>query len=488
MSLPAIGGLRFRLALKQILSFAALVSLLAWGAYTLVSSHIYSTVDDELQDRFIAVRSVSQIHHNSVTSLKEQADPEVREQFEKSLRYYQILDLDAKVVADSDDPTAFKFPVSTPARQALETGRATYETFATSGGTRVRVYNSPVEGQHRIRYLMRVGTSLAEADDTCRSIALFILAIIPMIVLTQSLISWVAAGSALRPLDQINAAVKQISIFDSSRRLPLSGAEDELERLTVTLNSMISAFQSSLQRNSEFLRNLSHELRQPLTVLHAETEQALRLGDLGEDCRKMMSKQLEHVELLSHTLAGLLATAQTDYTEIRINRQPEDLCELVKTAVDGVGLSAGERHVAVTGNLQPNVIGEFDAGHIWRLLLNLLDNAVKFTPANGRVDVSLTSNGQLAIITVADTGFGISAEDLLHVFDRNYRAPAAVESGIPGTGLGLSFARSIAEAHGGRIEVTSRKDEGSCFRVILPLHAYHGVPERAAPEQKQTIN
>ncbi len=89
MSLRSIGGLRFRLAVKQILSFTILVSLLAWGAYILVARHIYSTVDEELQDRFIAVRSVSQIHHNSVTSLKEQADPEVREQFEKSLRYYR---------------------------------------------------------------------------------------------------------------------------------------------------------------------------------------------------------------------------------------------------------------------------------------------------------------------------------------------------------------------------------------------------------------
>jgi signal transduction histidine kinase len=251
---------------------------------------------------------------------------------------------------------------------------------------------------------------------------------------------------------------------------------------------MIAGFQSSFQHTSEFLKGLSHELRQPLTVLRAETEQALRMGNLGDDYRKMLTKQLEYVELLSRTVSGLLAAAHTEYSEIRLRRQEEDLYELVKSAIDGMGTVASERNIGISGNLQQNVMGEFDAGQIWRLLLNLLDNALKFTPPNGHIDVSLSASEHSAIITVADTGCGISPEDLPHIFERNFRASSAVGSGVPGSGLGLHFARSIAEAHGGRIEAISRKGEGTCFRVTLPLLPHHVTDLTAQKPQIQAIN
>jgi signal transduction histidine kinase len=468
-----MGGLRFRLALKQTVPFAVLVSLLAWAAYALVARHIYNAVDDEIQDRSIAVRSMLQIRHNSVAWLKEQADPEVREKFEKSVRYYQLLDHQGKVLGSSGELPAFQQALSQTAQHALESGRPAYETFLDNARGRVRVYDSMVEGPEHAQFLLRVGFSLADADDICRNIALFMVALVPMIILLQASSSWLTISNALRPLEQINAAAKQISLQHLDRRLPITGRGDELEQLSTTLNSMIAGFQSSFQQTSEFLRNLSHELRQPLTVLRAETEQALRMGNLGDDYRKMLSKQLEHVELLSRTVSGLLANAQSEYTDLRLNRKSEDLYELVRTAVDGMSLSASERGIQIGGDLQQEVVGEFDAGQIWRLLLNLLDNAIKFTSPQGRIDVSLTSDRQAATISVQDTGCGISADELPHIFERNFRATAVVKMGIPGSGLGLSFARKIAESHGGRIEVSSKPGEGSLFRVILPLHAYH---------------
>jgi len=130
---------------------------------------------------------------------------------------------------------------------------------------------------------------------------------------------------------------------------------------------------------------------------------------------------------------------------------------------------AGDRGIQIAGTVQQGVIGAFDAGQIWRLLLNLLDNAIKFNHAGGHIDVVLAVHNDQAIITVSDTGSGIIAEDQAHIFERGYRAPSARKSNVPGTGLGLHFARGIAEAHGGRIDVTSVPGEGSCFRVSLPL-------------------
>ena len=130
---------------------------------------------------------------------------------------------------------------------------------------------------------------------------------------------------------------------------------------------------------------------------------------------------------------------------------------------------AGERGIKISGTVQQNVIGAFDAGQIWRLLLNLLDNAIKFNHPGGHIDVILSVHNDVAIVSISDTGSGIVVEEQAHIFERGYRSTSARKSNVPGTGLGLHFARSIVEAHGGRIEVASSSGEGSCFRVSLPL-------------------
>jgi len=270
-------------------------------------------------------------------------------------------------------------------------------------------------------------------------------------------------------LERTASAAKQITAFDLGNRLPVSGRGDEIDELSVSLNAMISRLQSSFQRMTEFLRTLSHEIRQPLTVLRSETEQALRLGSSETNYRDTLSKQLEHVELLARTVSDLMELAQSESEQIKLNREKEDLSELVQTAIDGMRGQAGERGIKISGTVQQNVIGAFDAGQIWRLLLNLLDNAIKFNHKGGHIDVMLAVHDGAAIVSVSDTGSGIAVEEQVHIFERGYRSSSARKSHVPGTGLGLHFARAIVEAHGGRIEVASSSGEGSCFRVALPL-------------------
>jgi two-component system OmpR family sensor kinase len=312
---------------------------------------------------------------------------------------------------------------------------------------------------------------LDEADDECRRLQVLLFALIPFFILAHAANAWIMASSALRRLDIIGAAAKQITPFDLTNRLPVSGRGDELDELSTALNTTISRLQSSFQRMSEFLRNLSHEIRQPLTVLRAETEQALRLGNSETNYRDMLSKQLEHVELLARTVSNLMELAQSEHEQIKLQREKEDLSELVRTAVDGMRPQALEKGIQISGTVQQHVIGSFDAGQIWRLLLNLLDNAIKFNRPGGQVDVVLAVHHDAAIISVTDSGSGIVMEDQPHIFERGYRAPSARKSNVPGTGLGLHFALGIAEGHGGKIEVSSKAGEGSCFRVSLPLSA-----------------
>jgi two-component system phosphate regulon sensor histidine kinase PhoR len=239
---------------------------------------------------------------------------------------------------------------------------------------------------------------------------------------------------------------------------------------------------------TEFLRNLSHEIRQPLTVLRSETEQALRMGNSETNYRDMLSKQLEHVELLARTVSDLMELAQSEHEQIKLQLEKEDLSELVQAALDGMRMQASERGIQISGAVQQSVIGAFDAGQIWRLLLNLLDNAIKFNRTGGKIDVSLSVVNGMAMISIADTGSGIAVDEQARVFERGYRTAAARKSSVPGTGLGLHFAQAIAEAHGGHIEVVSTPGEGSCFRVCLPLLAAKEPSISSSTQRDTTVN
>jgi signal transduction histidine kinase len=454
-----------RLAIKQTITFALLVVILAWSAYALLTRRIYSQLDDELQDRAISVRSMLQIRAGSVKWLNAEADPEVRAQFERSMRYYELLDDEGHTLDISHAMSALHLP----GVSAVPSSDHSVWQSVTTDNTRIRILDVPVLGLAGRHYLLRVGTSLDQTDEDCWRLRMFLFALIPFIILAHAVNALMMTSYSLRRLDQAAAAAKQITAFDLSTRLPVTDIGDEIDELSTSLNAMISRLQSSFQRMTEFLRTLSHEIRQPLTVLRSETEQALRLGNNETNYRDTLSKQLEHVELLARTVSDLMELAQSESEQIKLNREKEDLSELVQTAVDGMRGQAGERGIKISGTVQQNVVGAFDAGQIWRLLLNLLDNAIKFNHSGGNVDVVLSVHNGVAIISISDTGTGIAPDEQLHIFERGYRSSSARKSHVPGTGLGLHFARGIAEAHGGHIEVSSSLGEGSCFRVSLPL-------------------
>jgi heavy metal sensor kinase len=480
MKLVLLRRLSSRLAFKQTVTFALLAVILAWSAYALLARRIYDHVDEELQDRAIAVRSMLQIRAGKVKWLNDEADPEVLAQFERSLRYYQLLDDEGRTVDASRTMSQLHLAPTPAPPLSLQADRTTWQSV-TAGNTRIRLLDVPVVGLGGRRYLLRIGVSLDEADEDCRRLQVFLLALVPFIILAHAANAWIMASHALRPLEKTSAAAKQITPFDLSTRLPVSGRGDEIDELSVSLNAMIARLQSSFQRMTEFLRSLSHEIRQPLTVLRAETEQALRLGNAETNYREMLSKQLEHVELLARTVSDLMELAQSENDEIKLHREKEDLSELVQAAIDGMRIQAAERGIQLSGTVPQNIVGAFDAGQIWRLLLNLLDNAIKFNRPGGRIDVALAMHHDTVMISVADTGSGIVNEEQPLIFERGYRSPSARKSNVPGTGLGLHFARGIAEAHGGRIEVASVPGEGSCFRVSLPLTHVSAVPEALSP-------
>jgi two-component system OmpR family sensor kinase len=467
MKLPLPRRLRSRLAFKQTATFALLAILIAWSAYVLLARRIYDQLDAELQDRAVAVRSMLQVHGSEVHWINKEADSEVRDQFDHSIRYYELVDSHARALETSPEMAALNLPWSAASGEALDSGRSTRETVTSGSGFRLRVLNFPVLGEQR-HYLLKIGIPLAQADEDTARLGLCFLLFLPLVLLIHWLNSWLLAAAELRPLERIASVARQMAPLDMNGRLPVTGNGDEIDQLGSALNATLARLQGSLQRMSEFLRNLCHEIRQPLTVMRAETEQALRAGVSDENYRDMLSSQLEHVQLLARTVSDLMELAQSDDGQIKLHCEREDLSELVQSALDGMKAKAAEQGIHLSGTVQQNVIGEVDAGQIWRLVLNLLDNAIKYNHPNGRVDVKLSAHGGVALLSVSDTGCGIAAEEQHRVFERGYRVTSARKS-AQGTGLGLHFARNIVRAHGGEIEISSHPGQGSSFLVSLPL-------------------
>src|SRR5512146_530383 len=358
MKVPLPRRLRTRLALKQTVWFALLVIVLAWSAYTILVRQTYDRFDDELQDRSIAVRSMLQVRNNEVRWLNKEADPEVRQQFEQSIRYYQLFDDQHRPLESSKPVLAVKLPWTDLAERAFQSGKPQFETFTLPSGLRIRVQDTPVIGMQR-HYIMRIGMSLAEVDEDASRLKLFILILLPLVLLAHGVNAWLVAGKELRPLERMTEAARQISPLNLNGRFPVSGTGDDLDQLSITLNATIARLQSAFQRMSEFLRNLSHEIRQPLTVMRAEAEQALRSGMQGEDVRSMLSSQLEHVQLMASTVSDLMELAQSEGDEIKLHCQAEDLSELVQAAIDGMRLKAAEHNIHISGTVQQNMVGQF---------------------------------------------------------------------------------------------------------------------------------
>lgn len=487
MKVPLPRRLRTRLAIRQSIWFALLVIVLAWSAYGVLVRQIYDGLDGELQDRSIAVRSMLQLRNNEVRWLNKEADAEVRQQFEQSIRYYQLVDDHRRPLESSPQMLALTLPWTDAAEHAFQTGRPEYETFTLPRGLRLRILDVPVTGVMQRHYLMRLGMSLADVDEDTGRIKLFILALLPFVLLAHGVNSWLIAGKELQLLGRITDAARQINPLNLNGRFPVSGTGDELDQLSITLNATIARLQNSFQRMSEFLRNLSHEIRQPLTVMRAEAEQALRSDGSDENVRAMLSSQLEHVQLLARTVSDLMEMAQSEAGEVKLDCQTEDLSEMVQAAIDGMRLKAAEQSIHVSGAVQQGVVGQFDAGQMWRLLLNLLDNAIKYNHPNGRIDVALNSHEGVAILSVSDTGTGITPEEQQHIFERGYRAPSSRKS-TSGTGLGLHFVNAIAKAHGGSVEVFSTPGQGTCLRVALPICNRAAPAERAPASGDTSVN
>ena len=362
-----------------------------------------------------------------------------------------------------------QFPISPEALEEAKQGRGTYTTInlPEASSSPVRLLTVPIFERGRLRNFIQVAMSL-ESAETARSRFLFILlGLAPLALGGAGVGGWFLARRALTPVDAMVEAARRIEAEDLSRRLETSENQDELDRLATVLNDMLARLERSFTAVRHFSADAAHELRTPLTILKGEIEVALRTPQPEEEYRHVLTSCLEEVDRLSALVNDLLFLARSDSGNDESAQNPVDLAEVIEDVSSALRALAEQNDIHCTIPPPPTVWVQGNKPMLFRLIFNLGENAIKYTPAGGNVEIILSQQADQARLEVRDTGPGIADEEQDQIFDRFYRSDPARTRG--GAGLGLALVRSIVLLHAGQISVESSVGQGSCFRVVLPV-------------------
>jgi len=303
-----------------------------------------------------------------------------------------------------------------------------------------------------------------------QSFLMGIFASAPILLLISSAGGYLVSRKALKPVDRITATARSISIRNLSERLPVSHTGDELERLAETINAMLLRLESAVGQIKQFTADASHELRGPLSFTRTVAEVALRNPHVGAESRRAFEDIVGESAKASELLEGMLTLARADANSFDATLERVDLVAVVEEACSMARPLAEQRNLTLSVSIDPDfgvfVLGDFSS--LRRLVWIMLDNALKYTPAPGHVEVNLGASLKQAVLQVSDSGMGIAKADLPRIFDRFYRTDPS-RSQVEGSGLGLAIAQWIAEIHHADISVTSTEHQGTTFRVAFSI-------------------
>jgi heavy metal sensor kinase len=383
-------------------------------------------------------------------------------------RFIRITRADGEVVYLSGPPRGERFdPAQVP---AATPGSAKRKVPLAAGGS-LLIASLSAPAADGTRYRVEVGASGAPLQRTLAQVLIMLAIGLPLAVAVAVAGGFVLVRRALDPVARIAAKAEAITQHNLSERLPVVKSGDELERLSVSLNLMISRLEEAIRGSKQFVADASHELRTPLTVMRGELEGMAQDAQLGAETREALGSVLEEVDRLAEIVEGLFALSRLDAGEAEAERVRFDLAELAASTADQMSLLAEDKEVKVACESSPGVTVEGDRARLKQVVVNLLDNAIKYTPRGGRVTLSVRRDGGDAVLDVTDNGVGIPAEALPHVFKRFFRVDGSRSREGGGAGLGLSIVKSICLAHGAEVEVTSAPGAGSTFRIRQPLAA-----------------
>jgi two-component system, OmpR family, sensor kinase len=463
-------SIRFRMALWYAVLLAGALVLFGAASYVGLERYLQKSLDESLVKQARSIGDVLIVNINQ--SGEDYVNNEITEHYSPEIngRFIRVTRADGKQIFISGLPKDGTFdPARVPPPQ-LPVLRAFSHEVEMSDGHELLLHALPYESRDGARFLIEVAAPYNQIESVLRGLLLTFGLGLPLIVALAISGGYVLMRRALRPVDEIRQKAAQITSRNLSERLPVVHTGDELERLATDLNRMIERLEESFQQINRFSADASHELRTPLTVLQGELESIARnSSNLPAEIRDTIGSALEETHRLTKIVENLLAISRLEAGDARKQRERLDFAELARNTADQMRLLAEEKHIHLDCNGAEAVEVDADPARLKQVVVNLLDNAIKYTPESGRVSISVMKQDGRAVFEIADTGIGISPDDLPHIFDRFYRADKARSRQMGGTGLGLSIVRSICLAHEGQVKVESIEGQGSVFHIQLPL-------------------
>ena len=479
-------SLRFRLTASYALFFTLLLSILGWMVRNNLETSQDAQIRDSLEQEWAAVKGYLRIENDVPRWFADRADPDEAFIVGRLQHVYLLADAQGVVRQASEVYRSLGMDSAASIRKAIQSTHAPVWREARDSKHVPYLIRGGVvfDERHEKMYYVAIGQSLAENRAVLNNFTWLCIGLIPLMILGGCLLGWILAGRALTPVLEVAQTAQNISGSNLSLRIPTRQAGDELDYLIETFNQMIERLENSFRQIRRFSTDVSHELRTPITIIRGQLEVALFTAQTSEQYREAILESLQDIERLSQIVRALLLLSQAETGQVVLQKEDLDLCAVVRDIVDQFQIPAEGAHIRVL--LSP-VEGpchlQADRVQIERMLSNLLSNTLKFTPAGGEVRVGIMRREDEVDLTIEDTGCGIPAEHLPHIFDRFYRVdgPDTQASPEKGLGLGLSFVAWIVKAHDGTVEVESQPGKGTKFTITLPVHTPQHTPAEPDP-------
>lgn len=464
MFFARINSFRQSLAFRLAVLYTATCAILSVAAflifYQLMVSSMHARADNALTEELNECSSL--LASKGVATLKEEIYRKAQSAGTGKV-FLRLLTSDGKELVSSDLGPWRGIGISKTALQRLDQGRPVFETFKLPGGEHsARV----IYGMTGSGTVLQIGRSLKDDEEILEDFRQAFRPAIAVILTLVALGGWLVARQALSGVREVTRTAMAISHGAMEKRVPLTGRGDEIDRLSQTFNHMLERIQSLITEMREVIDNIAHDLKSPVTRMRGLAEVTLTTGRSLDEYRSMAANTIEECDSLLGMINTMLEISEFEAGVATLSITKVDIAMLIEEACDLFQPLAEDKGLAIKAKVPSQLLVSADRSKLQRALTNLLDNAIKYTPSGGTITVSVEEGEKGAIIAVRDTGRGIAADDIPHIFDRFYRVDKSrSESGV---GLGLSLVLAIVRAHGGDIQVKSSPRAGSTFTIVLP--------------------
>jgi two-component system heavy metal sensor histidine kinase CusS len=449
--------IRWRLSLWYGAVLAVILAGFGGAIYGMMRTYLQQRTDAALFDELMEVQD--EIEHAPADQRHERL---VRRFGDDANNEYQVVDSHGSVTFRSRRLGAQALPIP----QSLDSSSGELETILLHGDQRWRVASRLIRVQPS-NLIAQVAVSLEPDQASLRNLLRIMLIAGPIALGGALAGGYFLARQALAPVDRMVATASEITATRLDRRLNIGPNADELSRLATALNKMIERLDQSFRDMQRFAGDAAHELRTPLAIIRNAADVSLVDPKTPQQCRPAFEDILEEAEHLGRLADELLYLTRQDSGIVTKAFAPLRLDLLVADAVEHLRLVAEDNGITIQGGPWNPCVVNGDSDQLRRLVLNVLDNAIKFTPAGGRIVVDVAANDERAFMSIKDSGIGIAAEHLPHIFERFYRVDSARNGESGGAGLGLAICKAIVHTHEGEIVADSSPGCGTCIRVQL---------------------